>query len=84
MIKFPTIRTVEDLEAFEQSFAVSFDATELRAAIFHISDAYRSQGDHLEDLTAERDVARQALAEIVQGRPGWREAARRASEALAK
>lgn len=36
----------------------------------------------IEQLTAERDAARQALAEIVQGRPGWREAARRASEAM--
>jgi hypothetical protein len=43
MIKFPAIRTVEDLEAFEQSFAVSFDLMELRGAIFHISDAYRSR-----------------------------------------
>ena len=45
MIKFPAIRTVDDLEAFEQSFAVSFDLMELRAAIFHICDAYRSMAD---------------------------------------
>jgi hypothetical protein len=38
--------------------------------------------DLVERLSAERDAARQALAEIVQGCPGWREAARRASEAM--
>lgn len=45
MINFPAIRTVDDLEAFEQSFAVSFDLMELRAAIFHISDAYRARAE---------------------------------------
>ena len=45
MSKFPAIQTVEDLEAFEQSFSVSFDANELRAAIFHISDAYRTRAE---------------------------------------
>lgn len=50
MIKFPAIHTADDLEAFEQSFSVSFDANELRAAIFHISDAYRSQAEHAENM----------------------------------
>jgi hypothetical protein len=49
VIRFPIIRSVEDLDAFEQSFSISFDLNELRAAIFHISDAYRSLADLLPD-----------------------------------
>lgn len=78
MIKLPTIRTVEDLEAFEQSFAVSFDLMELRAAIFHISDAYRSladaPGEEFLEFKEALDDVRGLRAEyecLNGGGPGW-------------
>lgn len=61
-IKFPAVRTAADLEPFEQSFSISFDANELRAAIFHISDAYRSLADSVGRLRKALTLAEDALS----------------------
>lgn len=78
MIKFPAIHSVDDLETFEQSFSISFDAMELRGAIFHISDAYRtlanSTGEEfLEFKEALSDLRslRQEHRDLTGGGPGW-------------